>query len=105
VTALKVPNQGAIFGLAAGDVVEASCRVDRAGVQILPVGEIPALPLGLMQSVKLYERLTVQAVRERSRWLAVEALMAHPLVLSYARARALVEDYLQAHAAQVGEWH
>ncbi|HNT55381.1 MAG TPA: hypothetical protein PKG95_11750, partial [Anaerolineaceae bacterium] len=50
VTALNVPNQGAIAGMAAGDVVEASCRVDRTGVHILPVGDIPAPQLGLMQS-------------------------------------------------------
>ncbi|MDF2984284.1 MAG: 6-phospho-beta-glucosidase, partial [Devosia sp.] len=54
--------------------------------------------------VKHYERLTVQAVAQRSRALAVEALVAHPLVLSYSRAEPLVEKFLAAHAAHVGEW-
>ncbi|HEX7540590.1 MAG TPA: hypothetical protein VF352_00550 [Anaerolineales bacterium] len=48
----------------------------------MPLGEVPAPQLGLMKAVKLYERLTVQAIRERSRQLAIQALMAHPLVLS-----------------------
>jgi 6-phospho-beta-glucosidase len=83
------------------DVVEVSCKVDGRGAHPLPVGEVPAAQLGLMQAVKNYERLTVQAIRERSRKLAVEALMAHPLVLSYPRAKILVEEYLSAHAAYV----
>ena len=103
-TALNVPNETAIAGMAADDVVEVSCRVDGSGIHVVPIGAVPAPQLGLMKSVKLYERLTVQAIRERSRQLAVEALMAHPLVLSYSRARPLVDEFLQAHRAYVGDW-
>lgn len=101
-TALNVPNRGAIDGLDDDDVVEVSCRVDGAGVQPLPIGEVPLPQLALMQTVKNYERLTVQAVRQRSRRLAVDALMAHPLVLSYSRARPLVDEFLAAHAVTIG---
>jgi len=103
-TALNVPNHGSIAGMADDDVVEVSCRVDGQGVRALPIGEVPAAQLGLMRAVKLYERLTVQAVRERSRQLAVQALMAHPLVLSYSLARPLVDEYLAVHREYVGEW-
>lgn len=103
-TALNVANAGAIAGMADDDVVEVSCQVDSNGVKPLPIGEVPSFQLNLMRTVKLYERLTVRAIRERSRPLAIAALMAHPLVLSYSRARALVDDYLKAHAAYVGDW-
>jgi len=103
-TALNVPNRGAIQGLAEDDVVEVSCRVDAGGVQALPVGEISAAQLNLARTVKLYERLTAAAIQQHSRELAVQALMVHPLVLSYPRACALVEEYLAAHREFVGEW-
>ncbi|MEW6580803.1 MAG: 6-phospho-beta-glucosidase, partial [Chloroflexota bacterium] len=103
-TALNVPNAGAIAGMAADDVVEVSCVVDGDGVRPLPIGAIPDGPALLMQMIKHYERLTVRAVAKRSRALAVDALMAHPLVLSYSRARVLVDEYLVAHAPYVGEW-
>lgn len=103
-TALNVANGHAITGMAEDDVVEVSCRVDSSGVHPLPIGDIPVFQLNLMRTVKLYERLTVRAIRERSRQLAIEALMVHPLVLSYSRARALVDDYLTAHASYVGHW-
>jgi 6-phospho-beta-glucosidase len=103
-TALNVPNRGAIAGFEDGDVVEVSCRVDAGGVRPLPIGTMPEGQRYLVQSVKHYERLTVAAVRERRRDIAVEALVAHPLVLSYSRAEPLVDNYLKAHAAYVGEW-
>jgi 6-phospho-beta-glucosidase len=104
-TALNVPNRGAIQGMADDDVVEVSCRVDKAGIHPLPIGAIPGHQLQLMGMVKLYERLTVQAIRSHSRQTAVMALMNHPLVLSYSLASKLVDEYLSAHRAYIGEWH
>ncbi len=103
-TALNVPNAGAIDDMRADDVVEVSCVIDRDGVRTLPIGAIPEPQALLMRQVKLYERLTVEAIATRSRATAVAALMAHPLVLSYSRAKPLVDEYLAAHAEYVGEW-
>jgi alpha-galactosidase/6-phospho-beta-glucosidase family protein len=103
-TALNVPNEGAIDCMRPGDVVEVSCVVDKAGVRPLPIGAIPEHQELLMRQVKLYERLTVEAIAKRSRAITVDALMAHPLVLSYSRARPLVDEYLAAHAEYVGNW-
>ena len=102
--ALNVPNEGAIAGMGPEDVVEVSCTVDSDGIHPQFIGAIPEDRELLMRQVKLYERLTVEAVRERNRETAVRALMAHPLVLSYSRAKILVDEYLQAHAPYVGEW-
>lgn len=102
--ALNVPNGDAIQGMAHSDVVEVSCRVDGKGIHAMDIGEVPAAQLNLMQTIKLYEKLSIEAILTRSRAKAVEALMVHPLVLSYPRARALVDDYLSAHADLVGEW-
>jgi len=103
-TAVNVPNNGAIAGMAADDVVEVSCVVDGSGVAPVAIGAIPEPQLLLMRSVKLYERLTVEAIAGKSRRLATEALMAHPLVLSYSRARALADEYLAANHEFAGDW-
>ncbi len=103
--ALNTRNQGAIDPMRQDDVVEVSCRVDAAGVHPQPVGAIPEHQELLMRSVKRYERLCVEAVRIRSKTLAVEALMAHPLVMSHSLASSLVERYLTAHAAYTGNWN
>jgi 6-phospho-beta-glucosidase len=102
--ALNVPNAGAIACMRAGDVVEVSCIVDQHGIHPLPIGAVPESQELMIRRVKHYERLTVEAVRTHDRDTAIMALMAHPLVLSYSRATALVDEYLQAHAPYVGEW-
>ncbi len=103
-TALNVPNQGAIDGMQSDDVVEVSCVVSGGKVAPLRIGTVPTPEASLIARVKTYERLAVEAILTRSRSLAVQALMAHPLVLSYSRASALVDDYLQAHAAYTRDW-
>jgi len=104
-TALNVPNQGAIDCLFPDDVIEVSCLVADGGIHPITIGSVPETQQLLICSVKLYERLAVQAILERSRQKAVMALMSHPLVMSYPIAQAVLDDYLEAHAAFVGEWN
>lgn len=101
----NVPNRGAIPNMQDGDVVETVCECDSTGLHPVPSGPVPEDALLLMQAVKRYERLTTQAIEKKSRDLAVEALMVHPLVGSYALSASLVDAYLQAHRQYVGEWH
>lgn len=103
-TGLNVVNRGAIDGLDDSDVVEVSCIVDRDGIRPVPVGAMPEAQRHLVQSVKYYERLTAKAVLTRDRNLAVEALVAHPLVLSYSRAEPLVDQFLSAYPAYAEGW-
>jgi 6-phospho-beta-glucosidase len=98
----NVPSQGSIPGMRDDDVVEVVCECDANGLRPLPMTDIPEHALLLMRDVKLYERLTTQAIRERSRACAVEALMAHPLVGSYSLASSLVDAYLRVHEQYVG---
>ncbi|MCA9908978.1 MAG: 6-phospho-beta-glucosidase, partial [Anaerolineae bacterium] len=101
---LNVPNDGAIDGMRDDDVVEVTCEVDGTGIHPLRIGSVPEGPYLLMRTVKHYERLAVAAVLACDRRLAVEALVAHPLVGSYQLAQTLVDDYLEAHRDYVGDW-
>ena len=51
---------------------------------------LPQQVTGLVQTVKQYERLTVEAASLRSRRLAVQALLNHPLIHGYRNAEAVV---------------
>ena len=101
---LSIPNEGAIEGFADDDVVEISCTITKDGAKPAVIGSVPEDMSLLMKNVKLFERLTVEAVRLRSRELAVKALTVHPLVNSYSLAKALVDDYLAAYRDVLGEW-
>ncbi len=103
-TGLNVPNQGAITGMDDDDVVEVSCMIGPEGPEPMTIGEIPEGQYLLMRDVKRYERLASQAILQRSRHLAAEALMAHPLIGSYPLAKSLVNDFIEAHQDTVGTW-
>jgi 6-phospho-beta-glucosidase len=103
-TGLNVPNNGAIAGMADEDVVEVSCVISPDGPQPLYIGEVPESQYLLMRDVKRYERLASQAILQRSRRLAAEALMAHPLIGSSPLAKSLVAEFIAAHQDLVGTW-
>lgn len=94
---LDVANRGSIDGLEASDAVEVPSVIDANGGRPLAVGAVPAAVRDLFFQVKDYERLTVEAAREGSMTLAVDALAANPLVRDRALAQALAEEYRAAH--------
>lgn len=96
---LNVANAGAVHGMGVEDVVEVPAFVGKGTVRPLAVGPVPSVPLGLMQEVKAYERLTIAAATEGSYIYAVEALTVHPLVRDYRTAVAILDDYRVAHGA------
>lgn len=94
---VNVPNLGAIPDLRDDDVVEVTCQVDEHGAHPLAQGVMPATARALIEPVKEYERLTVQAAIEGSYSKALQALLIHPLVGSYPVAKSLLDDYLSIH--------
>jgi 6-phospho-beta-glucosidase len=96
---LNVPNRGAVLGMAEDDVVEVTCLARNGVVRPFALGAVPDHALGLMKTVKAYERLTIRAAVERSRALSLKALALHPLVPSFEVARAILEDYVREHGS------
>lgn len=94
---VQVLNQGAVDGLPADASVEIACVIDRTGAHPIRFGEMPLGIRGLVQAVKAYESLTVQAAVEQSRRLVYQALMAHPLVPSWGVAKPLGDALLEAN--------
>jgi 6-phospho-beta-glucosidase len=97
--ALIVPNRGAVGWLAAGDVIEVTCRVDAAGVAPLPPTQIPPRVADLVSRVRIFETMTALAIRHRCARTARWALAAHPLVQSDELAARLYDDFAAAHSA------
>ncbi len=94
---LNVPNRGALPGMADDDVVEVTCYAGNGVIRPVAMGPLPDHALGLMKSVKAYERLTIQAAVEGSYALALKALALHPLVPSYETAKMILDDYVARH--------
>jgi 6-phospho-beta-glucosidase len=94
VQVVDLRNQGALPDLPDDAVVEIPARIDRDGAHPLPLGPLPPVLLGLVQQMKAYERLTVAAATSGDRGLALEALLANPLVRDYQVAAPLLDALL-----------
>ena len=101
---LMVPNHGSIDGLRDDDTIEVTCRISRDGVTPVRIGAVEPVIMNLIHQVKLFERLSVSAISERSISKGRLALSVHPLVGSYSLAKELLAKYLEAHREYVGTW-
>ena len=99
---LNVANRGAIEDLAADDVVELPCLIDRHGPRPVESGPLPPTVRGLVLAVKEYERLTIRAAIEGSRDLAKLALMVYPLVGQWQRANQMIEALIREDEEHLG---
>ncbi|RXZ78366.1 6-phospho-beta-glucosidase [Paenibacillaceae bacterium] len=105
VLTLNVPNKGTIKGLKHDDVVEVPCLVNQNGPLPLTVGEISDLAMSLIQPIKTYERLTVEAAVKGDYQAALNALTVHPMVPSFTVAKSILDEYLQVHKAYLPQFN
>lgn len=83
--------------LSADAVIEHPCLVGPGGARPLGGGPLPPAIRGLVQQVKAYEELTVEAAVTGDRKKAFLALLAHPLVPGAKAAEGLLNDILEAN--------
>jgi len=99
---VNVKNGKTLPFLEESDVVELKCLVNDKGA--IPAATVkPDSPyiIGLMQAVKAYEKLTVRAVVNGSRADALAALMIHPLIGDYKKAKGVLDEMFEANADYV----
>jgi 6-phospho-beta-glucosidase len=94
---VNVRNDGAIPDLPADAVVEILARIDREGAHPIPLAPLAPEMLGLVEHVKAYERLAIQAATTGDRTAALKALMTNPLVRDYRTAAPLLDALLKAN--------
>jgi len=92
---VNVQNGSTIPCLPSDCAIETKCLVNGCGAHPLSIGEIPLEIRGLLQAVKSYEELAVKAGVSGSRKLALQALVAHPLVPSFTIAKGLLDRILE----------
>jgi 6-phospho-beta-glucosidase len=100
---LCVPNEKTLPWLEPHDIIEVTCHISKEGAKAKVCDyNIPESAKQLISLVKYYERAVAEAIVERDKKKAIEALMLHPLVSSYSLAREMVMDYLNVYEYYVG---
>ena len=96
---VDVRNNGAIAGIEDDSAIEASCVITRDGPVPLTVGKLPVAVNGLVQQIKTFERLAVEAAVEGSYEKALLALCTNPLTDDEKLAKVVVDELFEAHKA------
>ncbi len=101
VQVVDIRNDGALTDLPADAVVEIPARIDRDGAHPLPLGRMSADMRGLVQAMKAYEQLAIEAATTGNREVALRALIANPLVADYDIAAPLLDALLEANRSHL----
>lgn len=93
-----VKNNGALPFMDKDDVVEVKCFVTKDGISPVKIENFDNDHIiGLMRAVKAYEKLAVKAGIEGDYNSALAALMVHPLIGDYNKAKPLLDEMLEAN--------
>jgi len=89
---VNIRNAGSVPDLPADDVVETACRISKGSITPLPVDPLPDAVLGLVQSIKAYERAAIEAACGGSQLSARKALLIHPAIGEWEPTQALLHE-------------
>lgn len=95
VQVVNVKNNGTILDLPENVVIETNCIIDKRGAHPIQIGHVPAKIRGLMQIVKAYEELTIEAAVKGDYYTALQALTIHPLIPSSEIAKKILDEILK----------
>jgi len=98
-------NNGAIAGIDPKSAVEVSSLITKDGPVPLTIGQLPLSINGLVQQVKSFERLTVEASIEGDMDKALLALTINPLTPSDKVAKKVIQDLMAAHKKYLPQFH
>ncbi|AVK48030.1 6-phospho-beta-glucosidase [Clostridium sp. MF28] len=94
---VNTKNNGAIEGIENDSAVEISCIITKDGPKPIAMGKLPVSVNGLVQTIKSFERLVVEAAVEGDYHKALLALTINPLIPSEKMAKILLDELLEAH--------
>ncbi len=92
---VNILNNGTIKDLPDNVVIERNCVIDSQGAHPLNAGYVSLKIRGLIQLVKSYEELTIQAAVNGDYYAALQALTINPLVPSATIAKKILDDIIK----------
>jgi len=92
---VNVRNEGAISNLPDDYVLEIPCYIKGGKPMPISLGEGDEFALAYTHTLKMYERLTIEAYMKKSKKRAVKAILAHPLGPGAEKARELLDTILE----------
>ncbi|MGC4377481.1 6-phospho-beta-glucosidase [Fictibacillus sp. Mic-4] len=97
IQAVNTMNNGAIASIPNDSAVEISCVITKDGPKPLAFGDLPVAVRGLVQQIKSFERVTIEAAVTGDYDTALLAMTINPLVPSDRVGKMILDEMLEAH--------
>ncbi|WP_232697144.1 6-phospho-beta-glucosidase [Brevibacillus daliensis] len=101
---VNVRNNGAITGIPHDSAVEVNCVITKDGPLPITVGELPVAVNGLVQQIKSFERVTIEAAVSGDYHKALLAMTINPLIPSDEKAKVILDEMMEAHKAYLPQF-
>jgi alpha-galactosidase len=105
IEAVNIPNNGLIANLPDWAVVEVPAMAGADGIRGVQVGAMPRGIAALLNTQAHVQDLVVEAAVHGSRELALQALLADPVVTDAEAAERCLDELLATHAAYLPQFH
>ena len=92
---VNIPNDGIITNLPQDLVVECPAIVNKDGLHGVPLGEYPKGLAALLRTQASVQDLVVEAILTKSKKVALQALLADPVITSTSQAKKILESMLK----------
>ncbi|WP_040213249.1 6-phospho-beta-glucosidase [Clostridium polynesiense] len=92
---VNVRNNGTILDIPEDTAIECSCVIGKNGAKPIHIGHLETSMRGLLQVVKAYEELTIEAAVKGDYSAALRALAIHPLVNDSIKAKKVLDDIIR----------
>lgn len=102
---VNTKNNGMIDFIDDDSAVEISCIITKDGPKPIQIGDLPVATHGLIQQIKSFERLSVDAAVKGDYGLVILALSINPLVPSDTIAKNIIDEMMEAHREYLPQFY
>ncbi len=102
---VSIRNNGIIDCLPNNVAVEVSCKIYKDRIEALPQEPIPLEAKGMLQLMKNFEELTIEAGVTGNYGKALQALTVNPLVTSGAVAKTILDEIIKQNWKYLPQFH
>lgn len=98
-------NNGTISDLPDDAVIEVNALIGSQGPRPLSIGKLPLSVKGIIQLMKNFEELVIEAAVTGNKHLVYQALVINPLVREEQLAETLLNDLMEAHKNELPQFY
>ena len=91
---VNIPNDGIITNLPNDCIIECPAKINKNGIKGVKIGEYPKAIAALLQTQISVQDLVVEAIFKKSKDIALQALLADPVVETYWQAKNIFEELM-----------